>query len=137
MTVTLLPNVEALVSEFLRGQSEVAALCSDRVYTALPVGVEFPAVRVVQFDAEFGTHQPLWVVAPLLQIDAWGGTKAEAYTLAATCMAVMAERLEGGHARGVVSGVRFSGWSDMPDTDYQPARPRFFFTAQPTCHPLR
>jgi Protein of unknown function (DUF3168) len=137
MTLTLLPNAEALVSEFLRDQAEVVALVSDRVYTALPFGVEFPAVRVVQYDTEFGTHQPLWVAAPLLQIDCWGGTKAQAWTLAATCMAALSERIEGGHTHGVVSGVRFSSWTDMPDTDYEPARPRFFFTAQLTVHPTR
>jgi hypothetical protein len=52
-------------------------------------------------------------------------------------MAALAERAEGGHTTGVVSGVTFSGWSDQPDTDYEPARPRFFFTAQLTVHPLR
>lgn len=137
MTLTLLPNVEALVSEFLRDQAEVAAICSNRVYTALPANVGFPAVRVVQYDTEFVTHQPLWVAAPLLQIDCWADSKTVAWTLAATCMAALSERVEGGHTLGVVSGVRFSGWSDQPDTDYEPAKPRFFFTAQLTVHPTR
>ncbi len=137
MSIALLPNVEALVSAFLRGRSEITALIDDRVYTVLPKGVVFPTLRLAQYDDALVTQRPLWVATSFLQLDAFGGTKADAYTLAATARAVMAAYLPGTHAGGVVTDVRFSGMRDEPDADYEPAKPRWLFTAEITVHPTK
>lgn len=135
MTVTLLPNVEAIVSKFLAAQPEVTALLSTRIYTALPKDVGYPAARVTQFDDLKITQRPLWVARGSLQIEVWGGTKAQAYTAAATAQAVIAERIEGVHADGVVTGVTFGAMRDFPDDTFSPAKPRWIFTVFPTVHP--
>jgi hypothetical protein len=133
--LVMLPNVEALVSAFLRDQAEVTALVDDRVYTALPKGVEFPAVRVVQYDDVKHTRRPLWVVHALLQIDCWGGSKHDAWQTAATVQGVLAARLAGVHDLGVVTGVDVGGLADTPDQDFEPAKPRWTFTATVFAHP--
>lgn len=135
-SVTLLPNVEALVSAFLSDQAEVTALVEDRVYTALLKGVEFPCIRVTQFADEKVTQRPLWVVTAQLQIDGFGGTKSQAWAAANTAQGVMAARLEGVHDDGVVTHVTFGPMSDVPDRDYEPNRPHFEFVAFVTAHPL-
>jgi hypothetical protein len=135
--VTPLPNTEALVSAFLRSHDDVDALVGDRVYTALPKDVTYPAVRVTQYYSQHVTQRPLWVVRNLLQVDCWGGSKIDAWRLASTVQAAMAEDLEGDHDHGVVCGVTFDGMVDQPDQDHEPARPRFFFTCAVTAHPLR
>lgn len=134
-------NMEALVSRFLREQEEIEALIPHlddvaRVYTALPKGVEFPAVRVTQIDDEPLTHQPLWLSRYVIQVEAWGGTKAQAWKLSALCKATIAARIDGVHSEGVVNGVQFSGSLDLPDEDFEKARPRWIFSATITAHPL-
>jgi hypothetical protein len=132
--IYLTPNVEALVSAFLREQAEVTALVGDRVYTSLPKNVEWPAVRVVVID-ELPTGSPLWLVGAIVQVDAWGGSKADAWRIANTCRAVMDRRLAGAHPEGVVSGVTPGGLIDQPDEDFEPAKPRWLFTSTVHAHP--
>lgn len=136
MTVVLLPEVEGLVRTFLEGRTEMVALVGSRVYTALPKDVVFPAVRVTQFDDIKITQRPLWVVRSSMQVEAWGGTKAQAFTAAATAQACLADGLEGVHVRGVVTGVTFGAMRDLPDVAYSPAKPRWLFTAYVTSHPV-
>lgn len=134
--LVILPNMEALLSQFLRDQPEIVDLVDDRVYTALPEGVTFPAVRVTQITDRKITTRPLWVAAFVMQVEAFGGSKAQAWTLAATCEGLMAARLVGVHAGGVVAGVDPGGLEDLPDDEYEPARPRFLFTSTVTARPV-
>lgn len=136
-SVVLLPNLEALVSDFLRDQAEIVALVGDRVYTALPSGVQFPAMRVTQFYSLPLMNRPLWLTGGQLQIEAWGGTKGQAFGAVTTAMGVMAARLTGVHAFGCVTGVDFAGLRDQPDENYEPAKPRWLCTATVYAHPLR
>jgi len=69
------PNMEALVSAFLRNQDELAADVADRVYTAIPKDATYPLVRVTQLlDTPAGA--PLYSVAYELQVEAFGGSAA-------------------------------------------------------------
>lgn len=143
----LAPNAEALVSLFLRRQAEIAALLGGpdpddvRVYTALPDGVEFPAVRIVQVDELLLLARPSWLYEHRLQLDAWGGSKADALRVMNTAQAAMSQRLVGIHDEvdppGIVTGVRFEGRRDFPDATHAPARPRWLMDAIVTTHPLR
>lgn len=130
----LTPNVEALVSAFLREQTEVIALLGDRVYTSLPKNPEWPAARVVVID-EAPAGSPLWLVGAVIQVDAWGGTKADAWRIANTCRAAIDRRLVGAHPEGVVTGVTLGGLLDEPDEDFTPAKPRWLFTSTVHAHP--
>jgi len=128
--VVLLPDVEQLLSSFLRDQTEVTDIVGDNVFTELPAKFAgWPAVRIHQFNAIPVTQRPLWLTGYQLQVDAFGGPKKTAHNLAVACMGVMAARLPGVHDEAVVSGVDFSGFRSEPDTTFQPARPCVKFIA--------
>lgn len=124
------PNMEALVSAFLRNQPELIALVpDDRIYTALPKNAQYPCVRVVQLlDTPSGS--PLYAVAYEIQVEAFGGSKAEAWRIASTARALIDSRLEGVHdGFGVVNGTIPGPMIDLPDEAFEPAKPRWLFTS--------
>lgn len=126
MTVTLLPDAEQLLIGFLLDQAEVTAICSTRIYSVLPNGLDtWPAVRVTRFGGSPVTNVPLHLDAPTLQVDAWGGSKATTHDLIETIRAVVASRIAGTHDEGVVTKAEFGPLNWLPDTTWDPARPRF------------
>lgn len=135
MTVVVLPDIEQLVSEFLRAQAEVTALVGQRVYTAVPNEPTFPLLLLKRIAGSPVLSRPRVIDAPVVQLDAYGGTKKQAHTLIQTACAVVAERIEGVHATGVVAGVVFGPLSWLPDPSYVPAKARFVaditFTVRP------
>lgn len=130
-----LPNAEALVSAFLRAQPEIVALVGDRVYTAIPAETVYPLIRVTQYDDSKITSRVLWLVRFSIQIEAWGGSKGQAFNACATAQAALDQRGSGAHAQGVVTGVQFGSMRDLPDTAFSPAKPRFLTTAYLFVHP--
>jgi hypothetical protein len=135
MTVTILPNVESLVSVFLAADPDMAAITGNRWYTDIPTAKTYPLGRVTLAADTKVTQRPLWLVTAVLQIETWGGSQWDATIAALTAQAVLAERLEGIHERGIVTGVRFGPMRNVPDTEFTPAKPRRIFTAQVTAHP--
>lgn len=134
--LTTLPNLEAIVSAHLRATPELDASLGDRIYTVLPKDVVFPAIRVTLIGDEKVTTRPLWVVRGTLQVEVWGGSKAQAYTGASIAQAALVERLVDSVGTGwVVNGVRAGALRDEPDAAYAPARERFLFLVDITAHP--
>lgn len=123
------PNMEALVSAFLRDQAEMTDLVEDRVYTAIPKDAEYPLVRVVQLlDTPAGA--PLYAVGFEMQVEAFGGSKADAWRIASTARALIDVRLSGDYPGfGVVNGSTPGALLDLPDEDFTPAKPRWLFTS--------
>lgn len=125
-------NIEALVSAFLREQSEMVELVADRVYTAIPKPQPgrdlYPCVRVVQIIDD-PTAGPLWGIAFDVQVEAFGGSKADAWRIAATARALISQRLAGTHPEGIVNGVTNREGFDQPDESFSPAKPRWLFTS--------
>ena len=137
MSLILPPNMEALVSAFLRDQDEVTALVGDRVYTALPKAITWPAVRVTQIIDAPTSGSPLWGIAYSMQVESWGGSKDEAWRIAATCRAAIDARITGVHeGHGVVNGSEPSSMFDLPDEDFEPAKPRWIVTCTIYGRPL-
>lgn len=131
MTVTVLPDVERLVSVWLRAHAEV----SGSVVTAIPRDPSFPLVRLVRVGGAPVTQRPLHVDRATLQIDVWGGPKQTAQDLAQTVRGAIAQ-LEGtAQPEGVVSAVDFGPFQYLPDQDFEPARPRYQFDVDLTVHP--
>lgn len=123
------PNMEALVSAFLRDQPEVVDAVADRVYTAIPKGATYPLVRVTQLD-DFPAGSPLYAVAYSIQVEAFGGSKDEAWWIASTARAAIDYRITGDHpGYGVVNGTTPGPMIDLPDEDFSPAKPRWLFTS--------
>jgi hypothetical protein len=139
----LTPNVEAIVVQFLRDQPELSDIVGERIYTTLPTACEFPAIRVTLFYERSVTDIPHWVTAHDIQVDSFGGPKTTAWEAAETARACLSQRFIGEHGytvgartvSGTVTDVRCWGLRDLPDTEWEPAKPRFMFTATITVHP--
>lgn len=123
------PNMEALVSAFLRDQPEMTDLVGERIYTAIPKDATYPLVRVVQLlDTPAGA--PLYAVAFEMQVEAFGGSKADAWRIASTARALIDARLLGDYPGfGVVNGSTPGALLDLPDEDFTPAKPRWLFSS--------
>lgn len=133
------PNIEGLVWAFLSEQPEVIDMLGDpaRIYSDLPHGLTYPAVRVTLIDDEPTTSQPLWLVGYVVQLEAWGGSKADAWRIASRCRTIIDRRINGAHdGYGVVTGVELGGLQDVPDETHKPAKPRFLFTSTIYAHPI-
>lgn len=134
-TVYVEPNIEAEISAALRASSLVAAQVGARVYTVLPADVTFPAVRSILIGDVKVTRRPLWVYRAALQIDAWGGSKAEAWSALIAAQHAL-EQLEGTAGSTCHFGaVDVGSIQDAPDTDFTPAKPRWILTVEVTFHP--
>lgn len=122
----LLPDVEQLVSAYLRRDPRTAALVGERVYTAFPAKAgTAPLVLVTLVGGQPPMSNPLVVDAPQLQLDCYGGGKREAAELLATVRAALAV-LEGtSQPEGVCAAVRFGLAQYLPDDTYRPPRPRY------------
>jgi hypothetical protein len=132
MAVRLLPDVEILAVAHLKAAAEIVALVGDRVGGELYAG-DSPAVWLsyVTGDERFRNH----LAAPMLDVRSYGGTKAQASTLARTVHAVMHD-LPGAHAQGVVTAVQavtLPFWS--PDEGFNPHRARYVGSYVITLHP--
>lgn len=137
------PNMEALVSAYLRDQPEVLAELDDgdvvHVYTAIPKDAPNKVVRVTQIaDTPIGGGDPLHLVAFDIQVEAWG-SKSEAWRVANLCRALLSDRtrIVGIHEGfGVVNGSSAGPMLDLPDEDFRPAVPRWLFTSTIYAHGL-
>lgn len=145
-TADVLPDAELMVRTFLVGRSAISSIVGTdergevRVYTIVPnPAPPGPFVRLVRVGgtprARRGTD------APLVQLEAYGGTKNQARTLAATIAAEL-EALEGTVvASGYVQGIAPGSARYLPDQDLQTergrARERYVLDAQLTTRPSR
>lgn len=131
MTVTLLPDAERIVSEYLRSRSEITALVGSRVFTEVPkreTDRVFPLVRLSRVGGG-PTGSPLHLDRALISFDVWGGTKYEARQIAATIAAVLDEisnySAHGGYSAGSSPGpLRY-----LLDDSFEPAKPRYVLDA--------
>lgn len=140
--LVILPNVEAFTSQFLRDQPEVgdaltaAGGDADGVFTAIPKRPTYPLVRVTAITENKLSTRPLWIFRATVQIEAFGGTKAQAHEIGRTCEGVMAARMIGVQDDAVVVGVDHGAFIDLPDETFEPAKPRWILTSTITAHPL-
>lgn len=136
MTVQLLPDAEAFLSDWLRGQSEIADEIADRLYTVLPKDKVWPLARLVRIGgAPLQTAEgDVWGDSPSFQVDVWAARKADAWRVARTLQAVL-PRARGDHGPLKVSGVMLGPVQYAPDPEFTPAQPRVIFTLDLIIHP--
>jgi hypothetical protein len=133
-------DVEAMMTRFLRGQSEVAALVEDRVYTDLPHKRIYPMVRLQRTGgASLIKRPPNWLTSTEITIDFFGGNHKAAQSLMATCLDVITNRLPGAQPEGVVTIVRDEEITYSPDEESVEeaghGRPRFQARLNVVSHP--
>lgn len=141
---TQFADVEAILSQFLRGQPEVAGLVADRVYTDLPHAPDrsYPLVLLTRTGSAYSARSYLEVVA--VRLDVYGLNHAQAWAVVAACMSVLADRLVGRYpqppvtAVGAVTGVTLVSLAYEPDPDTVDeaghARPRYVAAVEVHAH---
>lgn len=136
MTTILLPDVERLVSSYLRADAAVAALVGDHVYTVFPAQAgSGPLVLVQRIGGFPPLSHPLVVDEAQLQIDAYGGGKALAWAVLATVLAAFDDLQGLVRPEGSVAAVRQGAVRWQPDDTFKPARPRFVADVTLTTRP--
>lgn len=129
-------DVERLLSSWLRARDDIIAIVEDRVVTEVPNRAVFPFLKVTQIAGEPVFSRPLYLDEAYIQIDAYGGPKAQARLLIDTTRAALAEEFLGDHPGvGVVTNVRFGDLSYIPDDGYEPPKPRWLTTLTVHTHP--
>lgn len=134
MTLQLLPDAERMLSAYLRSSSELALLVEDRVYTAVPANPVFPLVRLTRTGGPPPTEL-YWIDGPMIQVDAWGGTKAQTRQAAETCRGLIYALRGTVQGDTVISAVKGGGLQYLPDDSYEPAKPRYLFVVSLVTHP--
>lgn len=128
-------DAERLLVAWLKAQPEVAALVAGRVATELPPSPTWPFLRLERLGGlPLPLGQAIHVDRARVQLEAWGTTKAQAHTLAATVQAVLHERLPGRHELGTVTAVRPDlglVWSPDPEN----GRARYVLAVLVFTHP--
>lgn len=137
MAVQLPPDVEKIVAEFLRSQSDVAALVSGRVYTDMQ-GLSSPTYPLVLVGLLGGpSHYPAWLQEGRLQVEAWwrGGKKPDLRNVILTVAASLPHLENTVHTEGVVGAVDVGTPHWLPDTVPTPAMARWLLDVTLTAHP--
>jgi hypothetical protein len=133
MPLRTLPDAELIVTTYLRGHADVAALVGTRVSTQLPPVPVLPLAIVARVGGVPSLSGYLDVAR--LELSAWAATKAAAHLLARTLEAVMLT-LPGTRPAGVVTDVRQTDdglrWAPDPDTD----TPRYQLVFEVYTHPV-
>lgn len=132
------PDAEALTGTYLRSIDALADIVGSRIVGDTPRDTTDAWVRVTQIDdAPLRSSRALHLVTVWLQFDCYAGTTG-GHEQASGLSRLVREHLNAmntaTHAGAVVSGVKFGGTHRLPDTDFQPARERFVFTAEITLH---
>lgn len=132
-----LVDAEALLSQFLRAQDEMVAEVDDRVYTVIPTKPTWPLLRLTRVGGGVAMSRPRRIDRPLIQLEAYGGSKKAAHDLIELACQLIAGRILGIHDDlGVVAAYRFGPLSYLPDNTYTPSRPRYVADVELTTRPL-
>lgn len=136
-------DIERLVSIYERSDDGVTDIVEQRVYTEIPARPTFPLLRMTLIGGSPIFSRPLHLDAPIIQFDAYGGPKVQARALADAVRASLGDDFLGTHDFGaeegdltaVVTGVDFGELAYVPDTEYDPAKPRYTFEVTIYTHP--
>lgn len=141
MTLTLIPDPEKVVADYLREIPDILAITEDRrVGSTTPKsGTDKPWVRyTVIDDSAVGGHRSDHLTGAYLQFECYAGKdggQPEASLLARTLRAALTAlgRGEGSVSGATVSGVEIRGFSRQPDTQLND-RQRFIVSAMVWLH---
>lgn len=124
--VATLPDETAVLGDYYRSHADMVPLHGGRVGTALPAG-SLPSLRLASLG---GTEAWPWEGDAEVQVECWGGTQAQASTLARTAAAAaygLRGPVTGGHVITAYPSLR-PMWSPDPET----ARPRYIIQVRMT-----
>lgn len=134
----MIADGEALVIAELLATDAVTAIVGERISTDHPDSHGEPWVKVTQLDVSADPNASFdRLVTYLIQLDCYAGADGgspQASTLARTVRAAI-WAMSGQRDGAVVSMAKAWGLANIPDTDLEPARPRYLVTASVTAHP--
>ncbi len=103
MTVTLMPDVEYVLRDFLLAQVEVTAFTSEIHKAQLPAGVTWPAVKLTRIAGSALIETPQTFDSSRVQVDVFGGPQRTANRLAETIRQVIQRMGNYQHADGTIT----------------------------------
>jgi hypothetical protein len=132
--ISVLPDAELAVIQYLRSRSEVTNLVpGERITTTLAPNPTYPVVLVKRI----GGNATAWqrIDEPALQIEVVGGTRYQCQALARTVRAcILAIRNDQVSEATLVSGFEEVGIQWIPDSVVVPPLPRFVARYQVLLH---
>jgi hypothetical protein len=124
-----IPDLDAALVTFLDNHADLTPLHGGRVSTHV-LDSPLPRLRVTSLG---GTQPWPWEVTAEYQIDAWGGTEAQAYVLASTVCAAIYDM------RGPITGGRIvtaePSLRPISAPDEDTGRPRYLVQVVLTAYP--
>lgn len=131
----LLPDAEAIVITYLLGRSEITDI-------AAGVGSRLRQTKVWPFllvrrRGGVPRDDVAWLDAPIVQLDAFGGTQEQASALIRTAIAVLAEADDASHTGAVITGITPGPIRYLPDPELNDGehRPRYSADVTVFIHP--
>lgn len=122
-------DAKRLVSEYLRDRIDT------RVVGKPPDETDDPWVQVVVLGGP--SRVPDHLTSYTVQMDCYAGKIGggpESRDIALAVREALAD-IAGTYDQGVASGAAITGWNELPDTDFEPARDRMVVTATVWAHP--
>jgi hypothetical protein len=122
-------DAKRLVSEHLRERIDT------RVVGKPPDETDEPWVQVVVLGGP--SNFPDYLTAFTVQADCYAGKTGggpESREIALAVRAALAD-IAGTHDQGIATGATITGWTELADTDFEPARDRLAITATVWAHP--
>lgn len=119
----MIPFMEKIVGDFLRGRSDITTVVGDRVATKMPSTLDKPWVRITLIDdppVKGSTADHL--IDFYLQLDCYAGKDGDqtlASTLARTVRSAIGEIDKADHEGAVVTGAKVNGSRPMSDPDFE------------------
>lgn len=138
----MIPDAEALVVAYLRTDDEIEAIVGDRIATRHPDSRAEPWIKVSLIaDPVVTPDSSDHFIEAHLQLDCYGGaskatSEDEAVLLRRLVRAALTQMNLSSHDGAVVTCVEFGGTGsqNLPDTSFEPARPRYILDAFVYCH---
>ncbi len=139
MTVTLMPDVEYVLRDFLLAQSEVTDMTTQIHKAQLPAGVTWPAVKLTRITGTAIIETPQAFDQSTVQVDVFGGPQRTANRLAETIRQVLQRMGNYQHADGTISYAYAAPPIYQPDTtitgDQGGPKPRYVVDVTLTSRP--
>ena len=137
-TLRVQPDIEALVINFLRTQPDMTATAvGTRTFGRMPDTKTFPLQVVTRITSSMLENIPGNEFEQVtIQIDTWGGTKADTQDIHQIMRAALALRLVDPATINGIIAADLGGMGYLPDQDFEPAKARYtsdvLVTVRPT-----
>lgn len=143
-TTPALADAELVVRTYLTNITAIADIVGTddngevRVYTVIPKPAPAgPFLRVFRLGGAPRAGGTVTLDAPVIQLDAYGGSKSTARRLMAEAIAALADIAYATHTGASVSTPTFGQNRHLPDPDFDPARERYVGDLELVVRPAR